>query len=209
MKRFVEGEDRSQNALFPERLEIKVVADRGYHKGEAIKDCYDAGIKVLVPETLTSGNRAVGRFDKEDFQYEVEADHYRCPAGEILQRRFSTVQKGKSMQVYFSSLSVWRNCKLKAKCTSSGQRRIRRREHEGLPDVMEQELRNTPDAMPIRSRTVEHPFGTLKAWMGSTHFLMRRLKNVRTEMSLHVLAYNLRRMSSIMSVVPLMEAISA
>jgi hypothetical protein len=89
-----------RNQLFPiaglaqrtlQQEEIKVLADRGYYKCDAIKNCYDAGIKVLVPKTLTSGNRAVGRFDKEDFQYEVEADHYRCPAGEILQRRFSTV----------------------------------------------------------------------------------------------------------------------
>jgi transposase len=207
-----------RNQLFPiaglaqytlQRDDIKVLADRGYYKGEAIKDCYDADIKVLVPKTLTSGNRAAGRFDKEDFHYDVEADHYRCPAGEILQRRFDTVEKGKMMQVYFSPVSVCRNCKLKSKCTTGGQRRIRRWEHEGLLDVMEQELRNTADAMPMRSRTVEHPFGTLKAWMGSTHFLMKRLKNVRTEMSLHVLAYNLRRMISIMGVMPLIEAIRA
>ena len=207
-----------RNQLFPiaglaqhtlQREEIKALADRGYYKGEAIKDCYDAGIKVLVPKTLTSGNRALGRFDKEDFHYEVEADQYRCPAGEILQRRFDTVERGKTMQVYFSPESVCRDCKLKPKCTTGGQRRIRRWEHEGLLDVMERELRNTADAMPMRSRTVEHPFGTLKAWMGSTHFLMRRLKNVRTEMSLHVLAYNLRRMISIMGVVPLIEAIRA
>ena len=207
-----------RNQLFPiaglaqytlQQEEIKVLADRGYYKGEAIKDCYDANINVLVPKTLTSGNRAAGRFDKEDFHYEAEADQYRCPAGEILQRRFETVEKGKTMQVYFSSLSVCRDCKLKSKCTTGAQRRIRRWEHEGLLEVMEQELRNTPDAMPMRSRTVEHPFGTLKNWMGHSHFLTRRLKNVRTEMSLHVLAYNLRRMISIMGVVPLLEAIRA
>ena len=207
-----------RNQLFPiaglaqhtlKQEEIKVLADRGYYKGEAIKNCYDADIKVLVPKTLTSGNRAAGRFDKEDFHYDVESDHYRCPADEILQRRFDTVEKGKMMHVYFAPVSACRNCKIKSKCTTSSQRRIRRWEHEGLLDTMEQELRNTPDAMTVRSQTVEHPFGTLKAWMGSTHFLMRRLKNVRTEMSLHVLAYNLRRMISIMGVVPLIEAMRA
>jgi transposase len=210
------GVDRNQ--LFPiaglaqhtlQQAELKVLADRGYYKGEAIKRCYDADIKVLVPKTLTSGNREAVRFDKEDFHYDIEADHYRCPAGGILQRRFSTVERGMTMQVYFSSVSVCRNCKLKSKCTRGGQRRIKRWEHEGLLDGMEQELRNMPDAMSVRSQTVEHPFGALKAWMGSTHFLMRRLKNVRTEMSLHVLAYNLRRMISIMGVVPLIKAIRA
>jgi hypothetical protein len=207
-----------RNQLFPiaglaqhtlQQQEIKVVADRGYYKGEAIKDCYDAGIKVLVPRTLTSGNRAVGRFEKEDFHYDVELDHYRCPADEILQRRFDTVEKGKTMHVYFAPVSVCRNCPIRSKCTTAEQRRLRRWEHEGLLDVMEERLRNTPDAMAIRACTVEHPFGTIKAWMGSTHFLMRRLKNVRTEMSLHVLAYNLRRMISIIGVATLMEAIRA
>ena len=207
-----------RNQLFPiaglaqytlDQPEINVLADRGYYKGDAIKACYDAGIKVLIPKTQTSGNKAAGLFDRSDFRYDERADNYQCPAGEILQRRFSTVEKGKTMQVYFSSVSVCRNCTLRSKCTTSDQRRIRRWEHEGLLDVMEENLTNTPDAMPMRSRTVEHPFGTLKNWMGHSHFLTRRLKNVRTEMSLHVLAYNLRRMISIMGVVPLMEAIRA
>jgi transposase len=207
-----------RNQLFPiaalaqhtlQQEEIKVLADRGYYKGEAIKDCYDADIKVLVPKALTSGNRAAGRFDKADFHYEVEADHYRCPAGEVLPRRNSSVEHGMMIHTYYASVVVCRDCKLKSKCTRGRERRVRRWEHEGLLDVMEQELGKTPDAMPMRSRTVEHPFGTLKAWMGSTHFLMRRLTNVRTEMSLHVLAYNLRRMISIIGVVPLIEAIRA
>jgi transposase len=207
-----------RNQLFPiaglaqhtlKQDEIKVLADRGYYKGEAIKSCYDAGINVLVPKTQTSGNKAAGLFDKSDFHYDASADHYQCPAGETLQRRFDTVEKGRTMQVYFSSVSVCRNCTLKSTCTTGVQRKIRRWEHEGILDAMEEDLRNTPDAMPMRSRTVEHPYGTLKAWMGHSHFLTRRLKNVRTEMSLHVLAYNLRRMISIMGVVPLMEAIRA
>jgi hypothetical protein len=186
-----------------------VLADRGYFKGEAIKNCYDVDIKVLVPKTLTSGNRAAGLFDKEYVRYDVESDHYRCPADERLQHRFDTVEKGKTMHVYFAPVSVCRNCTIRSKCTTSSHRRIRRWEHEGLLDVMERELRKTPDAMSMRSQTVEHPFRTLKNWIGPSHFLTRRLKNVRTEMSLHVLAYNLRRMMSIMGVVPLIEAMRA
>ena len=126
-----------------------------------------------------------------------------------MQRRFNTVETGKTMGVYFASVGVCRACKLRSKCTTSEQRRIRRWEHEGVLDVMEEQLQRTPDAMAIRSCTVEHPFGTIKAWMGYSHFLMRQLKNVRTEMSLHVLAYNLRRMISIMGVAALMEALRA
>jgi transposase len=208
--------DRSQ--LFPiaglaqhtlQQEEIKVLADRGYYKGEAIKDCYDAGIKVLVPKARTSGSKAVGLFEKQDFNYDAKADQFLCPAGEILPRRHRSVEHGMTIHAYYASPVVCRGCKLKPKCTRGKERRVKRWEHEGLLDAMEADLRNTPDAMPMRSRTVEHPFGTLKNWMGHSHFLTRRLKNVRTEMSLHVLAYNIRRMISIMGVVPLMEAIRA
>ncbi len=121
--------------------------------------------------------------------------------------RHRSIEKGMKMDVYYASVLTCRVCRIKSKCTKSKERRLRRWEHEHVLDVMAEELRNTPDAMAVRAKTVEHPFGTLKAWMGATHFSMKRLKNVRTEMSLHVLAYNLRRMISIMGVGPLMEAI--
>src|SRR6266851_1642833 len=61
----------------------------------------------------------------------------------------------------------------------------------------------------VRRQTVEHPYGTIKAWMGSTHFLTRTLKRVSTEMSLHVLAYNIKRVIAIIGVGPLLQAIRA
>ena len=98
---------------------------------------------------------------------------------------------------------------IKARCTPAKMRRITRREHEAVLDAMQRRLDQAPDAMRIRRRTVEHPFGTLKAWMGSTHFLTRTLKRVGTEMSLHVLAYNARRAIAILGVGPLTAAIRA
>jgi transposase len=71
---------------------------------------------------------------------------------------------------------------------------------------MQIRLDQAPDSMRIRRQTVEHPFGTLKAWMGATHFLTKKLKNVSTEMSLHVLAYNLKRVMNILGTTTLMEA---
>jgi Transposase DDE domain len=76
-------------------------------------------------------------------------------------------------------------------------------------DKMQARLDHMPEAMTIRRQTVEHPFGTLKAWMGSTHFLTRTLEKVKTEMSLQVLAYNMKRMINIFGVNPLMQAIAA
>ncbi len=189
--------------------ELTVLADRGYYKGEDIRACYLAGIKALVPKPLTSNNKALGLFDKRDFRYDVEQDVYHCPAGEILSRRHRTVEKGMMIHVYYASVMVCRDCPLKSRCTRGKERRVRRWEHEALLEDMAEDLNQKPDAMLIRAQTVEHPFGTLKAWMGAAHFLTKRLKNVRTEMSLQVLAYNLRRMISIMGTAPLIEAIRA
>ena len=72
---------------------------------------------------------------------------------------------------------------------------------------MQNRLDRMPEAMGVRRQTVEHPFGTLKAWMGATHFLTRTLDKVRTEMSLLVLAYNIKRVITIIGVGPLMAAI--
>lgn len=74
---------------------------------------------------------------------------------------------------------------------------------------MQKRLDRTPQASRIRRQTVEHPFGTLKAWMGATHFLTKTLPRVSTEMSLHVLAYNMKRAMKIVGIVPLMRAIMA
>lgn len=86
---------------------------------------------------------------------------------------------------------------------------MRRWVHEEEMEAMQQRLNAAPDTMLIRKQTVEHPFGTIKAWMGATHFLTRQFKNVSTEMSLHVLAYNLKRVINILGVKALIGAIQA
>ncbi|NOQ89468.1 MAG: transposase [Gammaproteobacteria bacterium] len=102
------------------------------------------------------------------------------------------------MKRYFLDVFTCRACNLKPQCTRSKQlRRIGRWEHEDKIESMEALMASTPNSMLIRKQTVEHPFGTIKSWMGSTHFLTRHFKNVSTEMNLHVLAYNLTRMIKI------------
>ena len=187
--------------------DIKVIADRGYYKGEEIKACEDAGISTYIPKTYTSNNRAKGLYDKSAFRYFPEEDIYRCPAGDTLKWRMTTVEKGQNIHRYWSSNC--QTCHLKAKCTPSKQRRVSRWEYEGILDQAEKRLAREPEKMRIRSQTVEHPFGTLKHWMGATHFQMTRLKHVSTEMSLHVLAYNLRRVINIIGIKALMEGIEA
>lgn len=197
----------AQDAL--KQKELTVLADRGYYSGAEITECYRSGAKALVPKNYTSGNKAAGLYDKAEFIYDKEKDIYTCPAGEVLTRRFESTDRGTKITCYYAPQTVCRDCELKSKCTVGLTRRVRRTEYEDLLDTMEQDLEKMPEAVVLRASTVEHPYGTLKTWMGPQHFLMKKLKNVRTEMSLHVLAYNMKRMISILGVGSLIEAIRA
>ncbi|WDH19847.1 MULTISPECIES: IS1182 family transposase [Pseudomonas] len=193
---------QSREAMGVEAL--SVVADRGYFKSEEILACHEAGITAFVPKTLTSGATAAGRFGKGDFVYDAARNEYRCPAGQSLIWRFSHVEKGLKLHRYWSSNC--QRCALKDQCTPSAQRRVSRWEHESVLDAMQTRLDQAPEMMRIRRQTVEHPFGTLKAWMGATHFLTRTLDRVSTEMSLHVLAYNFKRVLNLLGNGALMAA---
>ena len=197
--------DRAKTAMGADTLDV--LADRGYFKGEEILACEMIGVTPFVPKTLTSGAKAEGRFGKQDFNYIPEDDTYRCPAGERLTRHCTSVEHGMDLHVYWATACP--TCPLKSQCTTGSERRIKRWEHEAVIDAMQERLDRMPDAMLVRRQTVEHPFATLKAWMGSTHFLTRTLDKVRTEMSLHVLAYNIKRLIAILGVAPLVRAIRA
>ena len=194
---------QSREALGSEDMEV--IADRGYFKGPEILKCVEAGITPSVPKTMTSDNKAKGLYDKRDFVY-IEADNeYRCPAGNRLIYHHSSMEDGMKINSYYTS--ACHHCELKAQCTTGKERRVRRWEHEGVLDAMQNRLDRNPGKMKQRRCTVEHVFGTLKFWMGSAHFLMKTLKHVGTEMSLHVLAYNLRRVINILGVEKLMRSI--
>ena len=209
------GHDRSQlsnmAALAKEAMgveNLEVLADRGYFDGEEILACGPLGVTPILPKPLTSGAKADSRFGKQDFVYIPEDDVYRCPAGQRLVRHMTSVERGLTLHRYWD-LASCRACAIKRRCTTSKERRITRWEHEAVIDAMQERLDRAPKSMRIRRATVEHPFGTLKAWMGATHFKTKTLKHVSTEMSLHVLAYNLKRVISILGVAPLMAAMRA
>jgi transposase len=187
--------------------ELDAVADRGYFSSEEILACYEAGITVTLPKPLTSGAKAEGRFAKQDFRYLAGEDVYICPAGERLIYHFTNEEKGLVLRRYWTS--ACQGCAIKHLCTTGKERRITRWEHEDVLEEVQRRLDEHPEKMRQRRETVEHPFGTIKARMGATHFLMKRLKNVRTEMALSVLAYNLTRVMNIMGIEPLIEAMGA
>ncbi|MDP6875915.1 MAG: IS1182 family transposase [Alphaproteobacteria bacterium] len=206
------GSDRSQLAPMARKAkaalgadELDVVADRGYYSSEQILECSRADVAVTLPKPMTTGMKAKGMFGKPDFRYVAAHDVYVCPAGQKLSfvshkrqtdginlRRYATTGCG--------------TCKLKPRCTTATGRAITRWEHEHLAEEVQRRLDENPQAMRQRRETVEHPFGTIKARMGATHFLMKRLKNVKTEIALSVLAYNLTRVMNIVGPQQLIQA---
>jgi transposase len=208
------GSDRAQLANMAMQAKavlgvdkLEAVADRGYYSGEELKACEDAAIAVTLPKPATSGMEAKGQFGKHDFVYLADDDAYRCPAGEVLGYRSATIDDGRAIRRYWTHACV--TCPLKARCTKAKYRVISRWEHEHVMEAAQKRLDENPQAMRQRRETVEHPFGTLKMRMGATHFLMKRLPKVSSEMALHVLAYNMTRVISIMGVRPLMAAMRA
>jgi hypothetical protein len=208
------GTDRAQLAHMAdqakttlERSGLDVIADRGYFSSEEILKCEQAGITVTLPKPMTSNAKAEGRFGKQDFRYVAVDDVYICPAGERLAFSFTTEENGLVLHRY--ATRACQSCAIKQRCTTGKERRVSRWEHEGILQAVQRRLDEHPEKMRQRRETVEHPFGTIKARMGATHFLMKTLPRVASEMALHVLAYNLTRLINIMGIQPLMAAIRA
>ena len=207
--------DRGQLTLVAEQVQktlgkqdITIIADKGYFSRNDIKATQDLGMTANVPQTDTSGSEKKGIFNKSLFKYDKDKDLYICPAGEELPHRRNVTERGLEQKVYVNFYAC-RDCNIRDKCTKSAKepRKMRRWIHEEEIDAMQQRLDDNPEISVLRRQTVEHPFGTIKMWMGATHFLMKRKKNVSIEMSLHVLAYNMKRMMNIMGTTGLMEAI--
>jgi transposase len=208
------GTDRSQLARMAKQTKatletdsLDVVADRGYFSSEEILACEEASITVTLPKPQTSGNKAKGRFVKQDFRYVAQEDVYICPASERLTYRYTNEEDGLVLRRYWTNACL--SCAIKHRCTTGRERRITRWEHEHVLEAVQRRLDEHPEKMRQRRETVEHPFGTIKARMGATHFLMKTLPRVATEMALHVLAYNLTRLINILGAGPLMAAMRA
>ena len=208
------GSDRAQLAPMAAKAkaalgvdELDVVADRGYFSAEQILECAEVDVTPTLPKPQTSSNRKKGMFVKPDFRYVTDGDVYICPAGETLTWRYVTEEGGLALSRYWTNACG--NSALKPQCTTGSERRITRWAHEHLVEAAQRRLDENPQAMRQRRETVEHPFGTIKMRMGATHFLMKRLKNVRTEIAFAVLAYNLTRVMNLIGIKPLMAAIRA
>lgn len=186
---------------------IEAIADKGYYSGEEIIAAENAGVAVTVSKPNTSNSGAAGRFDKADFVYDADEDIYMCPAQQRLTYRMTSEHDGKMVRMYWTS--VCETCPIKNKCTTGKERRVRRWEHEAILERVQKRLDDDPWKIPLRSKTVEHPFGTIKAWMGATHFKTKTMPRVATEIALHILAYNMMRVITILGVPRLIGAMKA
>lgn len=186
---------------------LTALGDAGYWSRECIKNCHDDSIETYVPHPTRSCNKKKGLYTKTDFKYDPVNDCYICPAGEKLEWRGTRVAHGKTEKRYLT-YACNKSCLKRSKCTTGKRNRyIYRWIHEDVLDEMDKRVKENPDKMRLRKALVEHPFGTIKHWMGHHHFLTRGLDKVSAEMSLSILAYNLKRVLNIVDFKELMLAV--
>jgi len=184
-----------------------VVADQGYYHGAEIKTCLEAGLTPLVPRPRTSANEKLGLFTKDDFVYAADTDTYRCPAGEHLTYRSTTVELGRTIKNYRTRACG--ACARRPRCTRNKDgRKLTRWVDEHLLEAMARRLREDRTLYTKRKELAEHPYGTMKRAMDQGYFLLKGLRKVRGEFSLTSLAYNLKRVINIVGVPRLLEALA-
>ena len=187
---------------------IDVVADRGYYKIEDIEDCEAAGVTPYIPKPLRGSAVKNGFFTKEQFHYDADAEVLICPGGQKLEPKYKSKIRDNDA-IGFVNTKACKACDLRAQCTNAAFRKVTRYANEAILDRMAERLAANPEIMDQRRESVEHPFGSIKQWMGQRNFLTRRIENVRGEFSLTALAYNIRRAITLVGVNGLMRAISA
>src|SRR5690242_4221665 len=185
---------------------IEAVADKGYFKIEDIEACERAGIVPYVPRPQRGPSVKAGLFRKDEFHYDADSDSYVCPAGQRLHPYSSSLLRGLKKINYVNKLAC-DDCKIRSRCTRGPFRTVSRLENEAVLDRMQERLAKRPGILDLRRETVEHPFGSVKQWMGQGAFLTRGLERVRAEFSLTALAYNLRRVLNIVGLAELMAAV--
>jgi transposase len=196
----------AKEALGVETLEV--AADAGYHVGTQVVECEANGITPYAPKPKSSSkNEAEGLYTKEAFTYSAERNAYQCPAGQWLALSTQTVVKGRTLS-YYANWQACAGCPLRAQCTKGKQgRRIMRTPEEERLEAMAGRLKERPELMLQRKSSVEHPYGTMKWTWDGYYFLVKGLKQVGGEFSLMTLAYNLRRVLSLLGVECLLETL--
>ncbi len=177
---------------------IDVVADRGYFKSEDIEACEEAGLTPHVPRPQRGSSVSDGFFRKDEFRYDPQQDACICPVGQVLATRYESKLRDLK-KVDYANRAACPVCPLRSRCTNDF-RKVSRLENEAALDRMADRLKERPDILERRREIFEHPFGSIKQWMGQGAFLMKGLDKVRAEFSMTALAYNLRRVLNVLGV---------
>ena len=186
--------------------QLEVVADTGYCTTAQVVECQEHQITPYVPKADTSANSARGLYGKSRFSYDAHKDVYVCPAGAELTYRFNTFELGRELRYYRAS--GCKTCALRQQCTrNKANRTITREADEAVMEAMAARVRAHPEKLRLRKQLCEHPFGTMKRFLGYTHFLLKGLVKVRGEWSLMTLVYNLKRVLNLVSFDKLMAAV--
>jgi hypothetical protein len=196
----------AKQVLDVERLEV--VADKGYYSGEEIKKCEEQSIITYIPKAHVSPKLKKELFTKDDFTYDLATDIYTCPAGEQLTHRCTTTERKRVKMRYYRTAAC-KICKVRSHCTESKHGRlIKRLVDEAVLERMAERLKANPEKMKLRKQLVEHPFGTMKRGMNQGYFLLKGINKVAGEMSLTVMAYNIKRVLSIVGVQEMIRAVA-
>ena len=188
---------------------IDAVADRGYFKIEDIEACEAAGIVPYVPKPKRGSAVRDGFFTKERFRYDTQDDAYTCPGDQRLTAGPKRKVRDGVFVIDYANPAACKGCVLRPGCTKAAFRKVTRYENEAVLERMARRLAARPEVLDQRRESVEHPFGSIKQWMGQGAFLMRRLENVRAEFALTALAYNIRRAITLVGIPALLKAIHA
>lgn len=181
---------RAKETLGVEKLEV--LADKGYYNSEQVATCAKNGLDPYIPKPQNSSNKRAGLYSKEDFRFDPETNTYQCPAGQLLTYRYKSHRDGREIHYYVTG--ACKTCSQREQCTRNKKgRKIWRWVDEQYLDAMARRVRAQPEKVKLRRAIVEHPFGTMKHSMKQSDFLTRGMANVRTEMSLTVLVYNIKR----------------
>lgn len=200
---------RAKEILGVEGLEV--LADKGYYKAVEVKECVDNGIIPYIPGRESRVPKEINvprpEFYKDRFKYDGERDLYLCPSGRELTFKNRARHHGKMMRLYQSKQC--QGCQLRPQCTRNKKGRIIYRwEHEEVLEDMRQRVESNRDKVKMRQWLSEHPFGTIKRSMNQGYLLLRGLDKVAAEVSLTVLAYNIKRVINIVGLKAMIEALA-
>jgi transposase len=184
--------------------QVDVVTDMGYYDCADVSACEKNGITVYMHKPPLSVKSK--QYTKDDFQYNASNDTYRCPAGADLAKTGKGTERGRAIKYYTTPACA--TCPKKSLCTKAARRRIKRLVDEEVVERMVQRARDNPDKMRARKGMSEHPFGTLKRWMDQGYFLMRGKFKVGTEISMSVMAFNMKRAFKIVGVKDMIAALA-